>query len=243
MKQMVNRIKRGFTLIEVVIALAVFAFLIGGLLGFLPWSVEGVSKVREQDTAYGLVDGIQIELERMGFSLVEAGTNRLQGMYNAFDSPSESTSKFDILLVARRSGGQVALEQVVEEASLALMNSNQLEEGVNQDLLTKETGGVVYFNLTDNQEPISLIGFDDSHKELYPYSTRWIPEEERYFLIKCSQFPVEHRHQHHPSNGFLALQVDVQWPYKVPDPSSDEGYRRIPMKYRNHFRLPMAINR
>ena len=243
MKQMVNRIKRGFTLIEVVIALAVFAFLIGGLLGFLPWSVEGVSKVREQDTAYGLVDGIQIELERMGFSLVEAGTNRLQGMYNAFDSPSESTSKFDILLVARRSGGQVALEQVVEEASLALMNSNQLEEGVNQDLLTKETGGVVYFNLTDNQEPISLIGFDDSHKELYPYSTRWIPEEERYFLIKCSQFPVEHRHQHHPSNGFLALQVNVQWPYKVPDPSSDEGYRRIPMKYRNHFRLPMAITR
>ena len=243
MKQMVNRIKRGFTLIEVVIALAVFAFLIGGLLGFLPWSVEGVSKVREQDTAYGLVDGIQIELERMGFSLVEAGTNRLQGMYNAFDSPSESTSKFDILLVSRRSGGQVALEQVVEEASLALMNSNQLEEGVNQDLLTKETGGVVYFNLTENQEPISLIGFDDSHKELYPYSTRWIPEEERYFLIKCSQFPVEHRHQHHPSNGFLALQVDVQWPYKVPDPSSDEGFRRIPMKYRNHFRLPMAINR
>ena len=240
---MVNRIKRGFTLIEVVIALAVFAFLIGGLLGFLPWSVEGVSKVREQDTAYGLVDGIQIELERMGFSLVEAGTNRLQGMYNAFDSPSESASKFDILLVARRSGGQVALEQVVEEASLALMNSNQLEEGVNQDLLTKETGGVVYFNLTENQDPISLIGFDDSHKELYPYSTRWIPEGERYFLVKCSQFPVEHRHQHHPSNGFLALQVDVQWPYKVPDPSSDEGFRRIPMKYRNHFRLPMAITR
>ena len=31
-----------------------------------------VSKVREQDTAYGLVDGIQIELERMGFSLVGA---------------------------------------------------------------------------------------------------------------------------------------------------------------------------
>ena len=72
---------KGFTLLEVVIALAVFAFLIGGLLGFLPWSVEGVSKVREQDTAYGLVDAVQIELERMGFSLVEAGTNRLAGLY------------------------------------------------------------------------------------------------------------------------------------------------------------------
>ena len=40
LKQMNTRLKKGFTLIEVVIALAVFAFLIGGLLGFLPWSVE-----------------------------------------------------------------------------------------------------------------------------------------------------------------------------------------------------------
>ena len=29
-------------------------------------------QVQEQDTAYGLVDGVQIELERMGFTLVEA---------------------------------------------------------------------------------------------------------------------------------------------------------------------------
>ena len=243
MKVVKNRLRKGFTLLEVVIALAVFAFLIGGLLGFLPWSVEGVSKVREQDTAYGLVDAVQIELERMGFSLVEAGTNRLEGMYSAFDSPRESGTKFDLLLVARRSGGAVAFEQVIEEASVTEMNSNQLEEGTNQDLFTKEMGGVVYFNLTENQDPVSLYGYDDSHKEVYPWSTRWIPEEERYFLIKCAQFPYEHRHQHHPSNGFLGLQVDIQWPYKVPDPNSEEGYRRIPMKYRNHFRLPMAITR
>ena len=90
--------------------------------------------------------------------------------------------KFDLLLVARRGGGSVAFEQVVEEASLPVLNSDQLEEGTNQDLLTKEMGGVVYFNLTEDQEPVSLYGFDDSHKELYPWSTRWIPEEERYFF-------------------------------------------------------------
>ena len=48
MKEFKNRLKKGFTLLEVVIALAVFAFLIGGLLGFLPWSVEGVSKVKSR---------------------------------------------------------------------------------------------------------------------------------------------------------------------------------------------------
>jgi prepilin-type N-terminal cleavage/methylation domain-containing protein len=239
----VTKSKKGFTLLEVVIALAVFAFLIGGLLGFLPWSVEGVSKVREQDTAYGLVDGVQTELERMGFSMVEAGTNRLAGLYSSFDSPRESGTQFDLLLVARKEGGAVAFEQVVENSSPALLNGDQLEEGPNQELLSKEMGGVVYFNQTTEQDPVSLYGFDDSHKEIYPTSTRWIPEEDRYYLIKCSQFPFEHRHQHHPSNGFLALQVDIQWPYKVPDPSSEEGYRRVPMKFRNHFRLPMAVAR
>ena len=237
------KLKRGFTLIEVVIALAVFAFLIGGLLGFLPWSVEGVSKVREQDTAYGLVDGVQVELERMGFTMVEAGTTRLEGLYSTFDLPRESETKFDLLLVARKEGGGVFFEQVVEEASSSILNDDETEEGPNQDLLMKEMGGTVMFNKTNLGDPVSLFGFDENHQETFPYSNRWIPEEERYFLIKCSQFPLDHRHQHHPSNGFLSLQVDIQWPYKVPDPSRDSGFRRIPMKFRNHFRLPMAIVR
>jgi hypothetical protein len=123
------------------------------------------------------------------------------------------------------------------------LNDDETEEGPNQDLFMKEMGGTVMFNKTTSGDPVSLFGFDENHQETFPYSHRWIPEEERYFLIKCSQFPLDHRHQHHPSNGFLSLQVDIQWPYKVPDPSRDSGFRRIPMKFRNHFRLPMAIVR
>ena len=130
-----SQIKKGFTLIEVVIALAVFAFLIGGLLGFLPWSVEGVSKVREQDTAYGLVDGIQIERKEWGFLWWKRVLIGLRVCIVPFDLPRESATKLDLLLVARRSGGQVAFEQVVEQATLAEMNSDQLEEGANQDSL------------------------------------------------------------------------------------------------------------
>ena len=90
---------------EVVIALAVFGFLIGGLLGFLPWGVEGVGKVREQNIAYGLVDAVEVELERMGFSVVESATKRLDDMYNPSSPPLESSEKFSLLLVSPKRAG------------------------------------------------------------------------------------------------------------------------------------------
>ena len=62
---------KGFTLVEVVIALAIFGMLIGGLLGFLPWGVDGVKSVKDRSIASGLIDAVQIELERLGFSYVE----------------------------------------------------------------------------------------------------------------------------------------------------------------------------
>ena len=68
--------------------------------------MEGVSKVKEQDTAYGLVDSVNIELERMGFSMVEASTNRLSGLYSSFDMPRESSMKLDLYLWQEGKGGR-----------------------------------------------------------------------------------------------------------------------------------------
>ena len=68
-----------------------------------------------------------------------------------------------------------------------LLNGTQLEEGVVVEEFKKEMGGLVYFNETDDEEPISLFE-NESHAETYPFSTRWIPQEERYFLIKCFSF-------------------------------------------------------
>ena len=61
-------------MLEVIIALAVFGFLIGGRLALLPWGVEGAGNVRDRNMAYGMTDAIQVELELMGFGLVEALT-------------------------------------------------------------------------------------------------------------------------------------------------------------------------
>jgi prepilin-type N-terminal cleavage/methylation domain-containing protein len=236
-------IKNGFTLLEVVIALAVFGFLIGGLLGFLPWGVEGVGKVREQNIAYGLVDAVQVELERMGFTLVERGTQRIKGI-SSFAPEDMAESRWSLLLVAPKEGHRVEFEQVVENDQNLINDASSLVEGKMQVSWTSESGGSsVTFNQTSNGAPLSLVGIKGNETE-FPYSARWIPEGERYFLIKCSQYPLEHRHRHHPSNGFLALQIDIQWPYKLPDPSrGDDGFRRVSNRYRTHFRFPLAMTR
>ena len=242
---MVNRKTYGFTLLEVVIALAVFGFLIGGLMGFLPWGVQGVGKVREQSIAYGLVDAVEIELERMGFSLVESSTKRLEGMYNPSGPPIEGSDKFSLLLVSTKEGGSVSFEQVVTEQDESYLNNPEnKQEGENIDNLNKDFGGLINFNSTTqggSNQPVSLFGFTEEDKNTAPFSYRWIPESERYFLIKITQFPFGHRHQHHVSNGFLALEVDIQWPYKVPVPPDD--FRRVPERFRSHFRFPIAISR
>ncbi len=234
---------KGFTLLEVVIALAVFGFLIGGLLGFLPWGVEGVGKVRDQNTAYGMVDAVQIELERMGFGLVERGTKRIKGI-SSFAPEDLKDDRWSLLLVAPKNGHRVEFEQVVKNDERLMNDPNSLIEGTMQEYWINESGGRnVPFNTSIFGEPLSLVGMTGSETQ-QPWSTRWIPEGDRYFLIKCSQFPLEHRHRHHPSNGYLALQIDIQWPYKIPDPSKGvDGYRRVSHRYRTHFRFPIAITR
>ena len=174
---MLRKGKQGFTLLEVVIALAVFGFLIGGLLGFLPWGVQGAGKVREQSIAYGMIDGVQVELERMGFSLVERGTVRWTNPIN----PQELTP-WSVLLVARKEGGQVEFEMVVESNEQKMNNPDDTDEGIAQESWQSLSGGAnVPFNDSGGL-PVSLAGME-SFSETPPYSQRWIPEGQRYFLI------------------------------------------------------------
>jgi prepilin-type N-terminal cleavage/methylation domain-containing protein len=182
-----DRRNRGFTLLEVIIALSVFGFLIGGLLALLPWGVEGAGNVRDRSIAYGLTDAVQVELELMGFGLIEQLTDKADGEY-----PS-------INLVASDDGSEVYWEP----------SSDQQDD----------------FEIASSK----ATELDDE-----------LPEGYRYFLIRCSQFPEGNRHEHDTSNGYLGLQVDVQWPYKTLDTEDGE---EVEERIRSHFHFPMAITR
>ena len=160
----------GFTLLEVIIALAVFGFVVTGLLAFLPWAIEEKGSIKDFNTACAMPDAIQVELERLGFNAVEQATD-YEGA--------------GLVLVARRSGLEVLFEEEVIE----------------------------------------------------------IPQAERYFLIHCKQFPPGNDLAHDPSNGYLALQIDVQWPYKKGRGDDESAFVEIRSNLREHFKYPAAITR
>jgi prepilin-type N-terminal cleavage/methylation domain-containing protein len=249
-----RRMCLGFTLIEVIISLGVFGLIIGGLFSLMPWGVENVNKLKDRTTALGLVDSVQIELERLGFSIVEHGSKRLTGLYNSSGEPEdiENSEIRRLILVSPKIGGKAVLEQVIE--SLQVRNRQQFK--VNSVSLSKslefvstELGGEIEFERYGDA-PVSLFGFEASDDSTYA-KERWIEEQDRYFAIICTQFakqstgsdgPVS-RHFHHPSNGYLALQVEIQWPYKVLDLSQPDGFRIIDEKYRSKISFPLAIVR
>lgn len=248
-----NRV--GFTLIEVVIALAIFGMLIGGLLGFLPWGVEGVGKVKDRSTAQGLVDGVQIELERLGFSLVERGTKRLTGLYAATGEPEDQIGTiYEIALVAPKIGGKVSFEGVYERSQARSGENGKLAlsgtRGEPVSMLANDLGGVVHFD-RHKDAPISLNSFDPAKDAESPFMNRWIEQQDRYFLIICRQFAKQpqsttdppSRHYHHPSNGFLALEVEVQWPYKFYSPNKTDEFDIVEERFRSKFKFPLAIAR
>ena len=143
------------------------------MLGFLPWGVEGVGKVRDQNIAYGMVDAVQIELERMGFSLVERGTKRIEGI-SSFAPEDMKDDRWSLLLVASKSGQRVEFEQVVENDELMMNDSESLTEGTMQEAWNNESGGrSVPFNLSYTGQPLSLVGMKGSETQ-QPWSNRWI---------------------------------------------------------------------
>ena len=246
---------KGFTLIEVVIALAIFGMLIGGLLGFLPWGVDGVKSVKDRSIASGLIDAVQIELERLGFSYVEEATKRLDGLYSSTSSTNDAAELNELCLVSPRFGRIVSAECVRVREQKKISGTGKLVISTVSDTYlsssTKDMGGKIEFERYEGI-PIALNiepAFGEFENDFRYAGNRWIDEKDRYFLIICRQFAKypngesssASKHAHDVSNGHLALQIEVQWPYKLP--SGPDGFSVVDEKFRSKFTFPAAISR
>ena len=128
------------------------------------------------------------------------------------------------------------------------LTNKELADGESLDKAVTDYGGEIYFKRF-NDEPISLEGFEFPKDSTI--TSRWIEPKDRYFAILCSQFAKQprsnseppSRHFHHPSNGYLSLQIEVQWPYKVYDPSSVDLSKVIEPRFRSSITFPLAIVR
>ncbi len=88
-----------FSLVEVVVAVGIFAIGIVGVLGLLSPSIKSVSEVGDTAVANRLADNIQVELERLGFTAVTTALPNSGAL---------------ITLVANRDGSRVLLSTVAD---------------------------------------------------------------------------------------------------------------------------------
>ena len=201
--------REGFTLLEIIIALAVFGFVVTGLLAFLPWAIDGKANIKDFNTACAMPDAVQLELERLGFKGVEEATRPDESSGSSSGSAKISDTQPGLYLVARRDGLYVS--KAYEVTTDGAINKNEACD---------------------------------------------IPVSESYFLIKCVQFPEGNDLAHVESNGWLALQVDVQWPYRFGSGNEDDEYNSwkdvviggedekvVRSNLREHFIYPTAITR
>lgn len=67
--------RRGFSLVEVVVAVGIFALAIVGVIGLLAPSIKAVSEIADTNVAARLAQNIQMELENYGFAPVVTATD------------------------------------------------------------------------------------------------------------------------------------------------------------------------
>ncbi|EIP99895.1 prepilin-type N-terminal cleavage/methylation domain-containing protein [Opitutaceae bacterium TAV1] len=98
---------RGFSLVEVVVAVGIFAIAVVSVLGLLVPITQSVSDVRDTDNATRVAGIVQAELQRLGFSVVEANLWPNVPNDSTFDPTDTGTPP--LAFFASRNGDKVGI--------------------------------------------------------------------------------------------------------------------------------------
>ena len=102
MKAPASKKNYGFSLIEVVVAVGIFAIAIVGVIGLLAPTAKSIGDVTDTAAATRLADGVASELARLRDSVPTSGSPRLglDGLYTKISTGNSDTSKYSLTAVA-----------------------------------------------------------------------------------------------------------------------------------------------
>jgi type II secretory pathway pseudopilin PulG len=186
--------KGGFSLVEVVVAVGIFAVAVLSIVGLLLPNTKSVADSIDADVAQRLGENIQFELARYGFANVAA----------ALPAPYNANRK--IYMVATKDGSRV------------LVTGEDPFQAWSDTYGTYDPESAGNYNTVASTETAENALITDSS----PGNPPGIAFRDRFFLIEVS-WPDGHP-QYKTNVGFMPLNVRLLWPYRLPNgPANPTG--------------------
>jgi uncharacterized protein (TIGR02598 family) len=128
-----KRASKAFSLIEVVVAVGIFALTIVGVIGLISPTNKAVADVADNDSASRAISAIQAGLQQAGFATIKSYLDNNDSQYGAF--------------YASKSGDKVGTSEVFNDDSekffeFSLTRNNDLSPATND-----ETSGFLVFTI------------------------------------------------------------------------------------------------
>ncbi len=177
----------GFSLIEVVVAVGIFAIAIVGVIGLLAPTAKSIGDVTDTAAATRLADGVASELARLRDSIPTSSTNptHLDGLYTIINTGNSDASKYSLTAVA---DGSYVVRDDKTTGSSNPANNDPVNPPANQPRGIAKNNR--YFLIEVVTQKVPLTGPQNS--------LAYIPSG-----------------QIGGPSGFLALTIVVKWPYYI----------------------------
>jgi type II secretory pathway pseudopilin PulG len=205
-----GRSRRAFSLIEVVAAVGIFAFVVVALMGLLLPNTKAVDERIDGDVARRLAENIQSELQRYSRVLAEAQKGTVR---KGFD---DLENAFIVGGVVRRSLFMVA----TKDGSRVLVTGEDPFQAWNDTYNSPyDPANAGYYGRVDIAN--ELAAENDLQTHATPGNPLGIAFRDRYYLIEIflpkSPAYSETDVAGNTALGFLPVSVRVVWPYRLPD--------------------------
>ena len=208
--RILRRSRRAFSLVEVVIAVGIFAVAVIAIIALLLPNTQKVEDLMDADISRRLSENIQSELQR--YSKVVATDKGFKDFDDTFYT--SATPNRSIFMVATRDGQRVL---VTGEDPYVAWNFTYSKTYKPEDPAVQVTSKLFAENNLNTGNPLGI-----ALRDRYFLIEVFLPKSPAYRKFTAANVGL----------GFLPLGVRVVWPFRLPDgpatsPTPDEYYKDV----------------